>query len=106
MINHLRGTSATLAEKVFIGAGKGTETTGEGERCQLRWRPNRRRGRGSDKGGWHLGCFLEIIMRLAVLLPIVFSLFATFSLAADPSSSAALPGYVTAAAIIHEMNLA
>jgi len=45
-------------------------------------------------------------MRLAVLLPIVYSLFATFSLAADPSSSAAIPDHVTAAAIIHEMNLA
>src|SRR2546421_6369191 len=45
-------------------------------------------------------------MRLAVLLPIVYSLFATFLLAADPSSSAAVPDHVTAAAIIHEMNLA
>src|SRR5437588_517397 len=45
-------------------------------------------------------------MRLAVLLPIVYSLFATFLLAADPSSSAAIPDHVTAAAIIHEMNLA
>jgi len=45
-------------------------------------------------------------MRLAVLLAIVYSLFATFSLAADPSSSAAIPDHVTAAAIIHEMNLA
>src|SRR5437899_3257829 len=45
-------------------------------------------------------------MRLAVLLPIVYSLFATFLLAADPSSSAAIPDHVTAPAIIHEMNLA
>jgi hypothetical protein len=45
-------------------------------------------------------------MRLAVLLPIVHSLFATFSFAADPSSSAAIPDHVPAAAIIHEMNLA
>ena len=35
-------------------------------------------------------------MRLAVLLPIVYSLFATFSLAADPSSPAAIPDHVTA----------
>src|SRR5438874_13580043 len=41
-------------------------------------------------------------MRLAVLLP----LFATFSFAADPSPSAAISDHVTAAAIIHEMNLA
>src|SRR5205809_5874427 len=45
-------------------------------------------------------------MRLAVLLPIVYSLFATFLLAADPNSSATVPDHVTAAAIIHEMNLA
>jgi hypothetical protein len=44
-------------------------------------------------------------MRLAVLLPIVYSLFATFSFAADPSLSAAIPDHVAAAALIHEMNL-
>jgi len=45
-------------------------------------------------------------MRLPVLLPIVYSLFAPFLFAADPSSSAAIPDSVTAAAIIYEMNLA
>jgi uncharacterized protein YkwD len=45
-------------------------------------------------------------MRLAILLPIVYSLFIPFSFAADARSAAAIPGYVTAAAIIHEMNLA
>jgi len=45
-------------------------------------------------------------MRLPVLLPVIYSLFATFSFAADPSSLAAIPDRVTAAAIIHEMNLA
>jgi uncharacterized protein YkwD len=45
-------------------------------------------------------------VRLSILLPIVYSLFATFSLAADSSSSAAIPDHVIAAAIIHEMNLA
>jgi uncharacterized protein YkwD len=45
-------------------------------------------------------------MRLPVLLPVAYSLFAPFLFAADPSSSAAIPDHVTAAAIIHEMNLA
>ena len=72
------GDFVGFSGKGFHQGGKGTETTGEGARCQTCLRPNRRRARGSDKGVWHLGCFLEIIMRLAVLLPIVYSLFARF----------------------------
>ena len=45
-------------------------------------------------------------MRLPLLLPIVYSLVVPFLFAADTSSSAAIPDSVTAAAIIHEMNLA
>jgi uncharacterized protein YkwD len=45
-------------------------------------------------------------MRLPVFLPLAFSLFAPLLFAADPGSSAATPDHVTAAAIIHEMNLA
>jgi uncharacterized protein YkwD len=45
-------------------------------------------------------------MRLAILLPIVYLLFTPFSFAADARLAAAIPGCVTAAAIIHEMNLA
>jgi uncharacterized protein YkwD len=45
-------------------------------------------------------------MRLPFLLPVAYSLFAPFLFAADPNSSAAIPDHVTAAAIIHEMNLA
>jgi len=45
-------------------------------------------------------------MRFPVLLPIAYSLFAPLLFAADSSASAAVPDHVTAAAIIHEMNLA
>jgi uncharacterized protein YkwD len=45
-------------------------------------------------------------MRLPVFLPLAFSLFAPLLFAAEPGSSAATPDHVTAAAIIHEMNLA
>jgi uncharacterized protein YkwD len=45
-------------------------------------------------------------MRLPVFLPLAFSLFVPLLFAADPGSSAATPDHVTAAAIIHEMNLA
>ena len=45
-------------------------------------------------------------MRLPLLLPIAYSLFAPLLFAADPSASAAIPDHVTAAVIIHEMNLA
>jgi len=58
------------------------------------------------KEGWHLGCFLEIIMRLLAFLVLAYSLVAQLLFAVVPSSSAAVPAHVTAAAIIHEMNLA
>jgi uncharacterized protein YkwD len=45
-------------------------------------------------------------MRLRVCLPLAYSLFASPLFAADPSSSAIAADRVTAAAIIHEMNLA
>ncbi|PYL98633.1 MAG: CAP domain-containing protein [Verrucomicrobia bacterium] len=45
-------------------------------------------------------------MRLSVFLLFAYSLFAPLLFAADPSSLTAAPGHVTAAAIIHEMNLA
>ena len=45
-------------------------------------------------------------MHVPVFLPLAYSLFAPFLFAADPNSSAAVPDHVTAAAIIHEMNLA
>src|SRR5438093_1302221 len=45
-------------------------------------------------------------MRLRLFLPLAYSLFAPLLSAAHPSSSAVVPAYVTAAAIIHEMNLA
>ena len=45
-------------------------------------------------------------MRLPVLLPIAYSLFAPLLFAVDSGASAAIPDHVTAAAIIHEMNLA
>src|SRR5205823_6542656 len=107
MIHHLRGTSAALAENVFIRGGKRHGNYGRGVGGV-----NFSDGRidvavpAPGKGGWHLGCFLEIIMRPLVLLPIVYSLCAPFLSAADSSSSAAIPDHVTAAAIIQEMNLA
>jgi uncharacterized protein YkwD len=45
-------------------------------------------------------------MRLAVLLPVVYSLFIPFLFAVDPTSPVAIPDRVTATAIIREMNLA
>lgn len=45
-------------------------------------------------------------MRFPVVLPLAYSLFAPLFLAVGPSSSAAVPDHVTAAAIIQEMNLA
>jgi uncharacterized protein YkwD len=45
-------------------------------------------------------------MRLRVLSPVAYTLFAPLLFAADSSASAAFPDHVTAAAIIHEMNLA
>jgi uncharacterized protein YkwD len=45
-------------------------------------------------------------MRLAAIFSLAYSLFTPLLFAADQSSSAAVPDRVTAAAIIHEMNLA
>jgi uncharacterized protein YkwD len=45
-------------------------------------------------------------MRLPLFLPLAYSLFAPLLFAVDPSSSAIGPDHLTAAAIIHEMNLA
>lgn len=45
-------------------------------------------------------------MRLPVFLSLTLSLFAPLLFAADPGSSTAVPDHVSAAAIIHEMNLA
>jgi uncharacterized protein YkwD len=45
-------------------------------------------------------------MRLPIFLPLTLSLLAPLLFGADPGSSTAVPDHVSAAAIIHEMNLA
>src|SRR6266403_909554 len=106
MIHHLRGTSTALAEKVFIRGGKRHGNYGRGLEVSTLVTAESTSRSPHRQGRWHPECFLEIIMRLPVLLPIVYSLFAPFLFAADPSSSAAIPDSVIAAAIIYEMNLA
>src|SRR5438270_4770642 len=107
MIHHLRGTSAALAENVFITGGKR-----HGNYGRAPWVSTLVTGQSTaqsphgQRRGWHLGCFLEIIMRLLAFLVLAYSLVAQLLFAVVPSSSAAVPAHVTAAAIIHEMNLA
>ena len=98
MIHHLRGTSAALAEKVFIRGGKRHGNYGRGPRGVSFADGRIDAAVAAAARRMAPGMLSEIIMRLAVLLAIVYSLFATFSLAADPSSSAAIPDRVTAAA--------
>src|SRR5438132_5232014 len=106
MIHHLRGTSAALAENVLItgekrhrnyGRGLGvstlltTESTSPSPHRQGRMAPEMlsRNYNASPPPFTH---------RLFALCPAF--------VCCDPSASAAIPDHVTAAVIIHEMNLA
>src|SRR5438067_1346529 len=106
MIHHLRGTSAALAENVFITGGKRHGNYGPGPQvstlltAESTSRSPRRQGRMAP------GVLSRNIMRLLVFLPLACALFAPFLFAADSGSLAAVPDRVSAAAIINEMNLA
>src|SRR6266550_4734727 len=106
MIHHLRGTSAALAENVFIRGGKRHGNYGRGPGVSTSLTTESTSRSLHRQGRMAPGMLLEIIMRLPVLLPIAYSLFAPLLFAVDSSASAAIPDHVTAVAIIHEMNLA
>ena len=55
---------------------------------------------------WHLGCFLEIMKRLAQVFPMATCLFPLLSFAETPDVTDKNTDGVNAAAIIHEINTA